>query len=339
MTKSNKIPWEYIWIDGTKPTPKLRSKTRIAYNADPWSFDGSSTSQAKGRNSDCILFPRLCVSDPLRNNHGMLVLCDVWNYRNYDECGPPIPTSSNFRQPLVKLECDNRQEYLFGFEQEYTMFYGRDPLGWPNGGYPAPQGPSYCGIGADEVFGRQIIEQHMWACLSAGLEICGTNAEVMPGQWEFQIGPLSPHVAADHIWLARFLLYRIAERYGVTIKLHPKPIGGDWNGAGMHTNFSTGKTRKSLLRCENACMALGKKFVKSGFPECYGKGYKERLTGDHETCSYKNFRYGIADRTTSVRIPKHVHMDNGGYIEDRRPCANADPYRVAKYIMEATLEC
>lgn len=336
---------EYIWIDGVKPVPKLRSKTKVLpknfgaaaleYPVDfskipVWGFDGSSTEQADGNSSDCILKPVRVVRDPLRMGQSLLVLCEVLNAE-----GNPVET--NYRAQAAQVaEQWEASVPMFGIEQEYTFFKGRNPLGWPEGGYPAPQGPFYCGVGADEVFGREIVEEHMEVCLEAGLKLSGVNAEVMPGQWEFQIGPGDPLLVSDHLWLARYLLYRIAEKHGVNVKLDSKPVEGDWNGAGAHTNFSTSLMREDggYDYCLDACQALEQNFNEHGFPEVYGHGYEKRLTGAHETCSFNQFKYGVGDRTASIRIPLHVATNGKGYIEDRRPCANIDPYRVCTFLIE-----
>jgi len=320
---------EYIWIDGMKPTPKLRAKTKTIISEDVpcWTFDGSSTNQASHKISDCILRPVCVIGDPLRGRPHKLALCEVYNYDN-------SPVETNYRYYMNELYQRNKKyEPFFGIEQEYTMFKGHIPLGWPQGGFPAQQGPFYCGVGADEVFGREIVEEHMMACRDASLLIAGANAEVMPGQWEFQIGPENPLVVSDHIWLARYLLYRIAEKHGVTIRLDPKPVKGNWNGAGAHVNFSTVEMRSADKKCKEAADLLGVDFAKYGFPKIYGAGYKERLTGLHETCKWDEFRWGVGDRNVSVRIPKHVEKNGCGYIEDRRPCSNADPYQICQYIM------
>jgi glutamine synthetase len=220
----------------------------------------------------------------------------------------------------------------FGIEQEYTYFDGIKPLGWPDNGFPAPQGGYYCGVGSDEVFGRPIVERHLEACLHAGLSISGINGEVMPGQWEFQIGPIGAPAVADQLWLARWLLYRIGEDFNVSATLDPKPVRGDWNGAGAHTNFSTTKMRNEYEACVAAAEALSKKH--DLHIANYGHRIEERLTGQHETCSYKEFRYGVSDRGASVRIPWQVARDGKGYIEDRRPNANCDPYTVTRLIIE-----
>jgi glutamine synthetase len=228
------------------------------------------------------------------------------------------------------------QESWFGIEQEYTFFQGRVPLGWPEGGYPAPQGPFYCGVGADEVYGRDIVEEHLELCIDAGLEVSGINAEVMPGQWEYQIGPLGPLDVADQLWLSRWLLYRIAEDYGVSATLHPKPVQGDWNGAGAHANFSTKAMRSDggIKVIEAACEALGKNHDKH--ISVYGAHNEERLTGLHETCSIHEFRYGVSDRGASIRIPMNTANDGKGYLEDRRPAGNMDPYKVCAALIETT---
>jgi glutamine synthetase len=244
------------------------------------------------------------------------------------------PHASNTRAQLRQVaEKYKDEESWFGIEQEYTFFQGRNPLGWPQGGYPAPQGPFYCGVGADEVFGREIVEDHMDACMEAGIMISGINAEVMPGQWEFQVGPLGPLDVSDELWLSRWILYRIGEDYDVNATLHPKPVKGDWNGAGAHTNFSTKAMREDggIKVIEKACEKLQKAHKRH--IGIYGAHNEERLTGLHETCSIHDFRYGVSDRGASVRIPMGTAQEGKGYLEDRRPAANMDPYQVCAALM------
>ena len=320
---------EYIWIDGTEPTAKLRSKTKIvADGADLpiWGFDGSSTNQAPGANSDCVLQPVFSCPDPIRGGNDKLVLCEVL-------LTDMTPHPTNTRAPLREVaEKYADQDSWFGIEQEYTFFDGSRPLGFPEGGFPAPQGGYYCGVGADEIFGRDVVEAHMQACLDAGLALSGINAEVMPGQWEFQIGPLGPLDVSDHLWVARWLLYRVAEEFDISATLDPKPVKGDWNGAGAHTNFSTKAMREGYDPIITACEALGEnplEHVKN-----YGQGIEARLTGLHETAPWSEYFYGVSNRGASVRIPWQVEQDKKGYIEDRRPNANCDPYQVTQVMVE-----
>ena len=331
------IKAEYIWVDGTEPTKKLRSKTKILpgpvkdlKSLPEWGFDGSSTNQAEGHASDCIIKPVFYCPDPVRGGDNVLVMTEV-----FSADGKPNATNSRalLREVAEKYAA---HEPLFGMEQEYTFFKGNRPLGWPEQGYPAPQGPFYCGVGADEVFGRPIVERHMDACLSAGLKFAGINAEVMPGQWEFQIGPAGALEVGDHLNLARWLLFRVGEDFGVNASLDPKPVKGDWNGAGCHTNYSTKAMREEggikviLAACEKFRGRADLHIAN------YGHGIEERLTGKHETASYKTFLYGVGNRGASIRIPLHCDQAGKGYLEDRRPCANIDPYVVALLIVETT---
>merc|ERR1712056_148679 len=204
-------------------------------------------------------------------------------------------------------------------------------------GYPGPQGPYYCSAGTDCSFGRSIMEAHYEACLYAGIDISGINAEVMPGQWEYQVGPCTSIDSGDQCWLARFLLHKVAEDFGVSVSFEPKPVKGDWNGAGSHTNYST-----KTMRAEGGYKAiiagiekLGKKHKEH--MAVYGKKNEERLTGKHETAKYDTFKYGVADRGASIRIPRQTDLDQKGYLEDRRPAANCDPYDVTAIIAKTTL--
>lgn len=335
---------EYIWIDGTQPVAQLRSKTKVLDlpTLDPrlfqevdleqipvWGFDGSSTNQATGGNSDCILKPVRVVLDGGRGG-AVLVLCEVLDsYGN--------PHSSNTRFWLERVSSAHESAHCwFGIEQEYVLLQNGRPLGWPGLGYPAPQGPYYCSVGGGRVAGRDLVEEHLRVCLASGLKIAGINAEVMLGQWEFQVGHGDPLLIADHLWLARYLLLRCAEEFGVAVTFDAKPMAGDWNGSGAHTNFSTADMRADggIDVCISVCEKLRSRFLNGGYPAAYGSGFEQRLTGHHETCSWREFKYGVADRTASVRIPLHVNELGKGYIEDRRPCANADPYQVATYLIE-----
>jgi glutamine synthetase len=324
---------EYIWLDGTQPTALLRNKTKIMADdvTEPpvWGFDGSSTEQATGESSDCVLKPVFHCPDPIRGGRNILVMCEVYLAANMK----PHPT--NTRDACAKAQKKYaKNDMWFGIEQEYTMMRpDGTPYGFPTGGgYPGPQGPYYCGVGAGRVVGREIVEEHTQACLDAGLAISGTNAEVMPGQWEFQIGPANSLDASDHLYIARWLLHRIAEDYDVVISFAAKPQQGDWNGAGAHTNFSTAAMRESYAAVEKACQAIGKKLelhVKN-----YGAGIEDRLTGKHETAPWNKFSYGVSNRGASIRIPWQVAKDGKGYAEDRRPNANMDPYVVTRLINE-----
>ena len=218
---------EYIWIDGTEPLPYVRSKTKILSDGTVdmpiWGFDGSSTNQAPGENSDCVLRPVFWCPDPIRGGNDLLVMTEVLL-----PDADLTPHPSNTRAACLEAyETYADQEPWFGIEQEYTFFREGRPLGWPVEGYPAPQGPYYCGVGSIEIAGRDIVEVHTKACIDAGLAISGTNAEVMLGQWEFQIGPLDSVTVSDQLWVARYLLYRIAEDFGVDLIAETVLVGFD----------------------------------------------------------------------------------------------------------------
>ncbi|MDH4117394.1 MAG: glutamine synthetase, partial [Acidimicrobiia bacterium] len=259
-------------------------------------------------------------------NDDVLVLCEVLTV---DMEPHPSNTRAACAATANKYAA---HEPWFGIEQEYTFFKEGRPYGFPMGGYPAPQGGYYCGVGWDEIFGRDVVEAHTANCIAAGLNISGTNAEVMIGQWEFQIGPSGPLEAADEVWLARFLLYRTAEDFEISAHLDPKPVKGDWNGAGAHTNFSTKAMRDSYDPIIAACEALGKRH--DLHITNYGAEIEHRLTGLHETAPWTHYSYGVSDRGASVRIPWQVAKEGKGYLEDRRPNANMDPYVVTQLITE-----
>ncbi len=337
---------EYIWLDGVQPTQGLRSKmlvlpspkSTISLSSFPsWSFDGSSTSQAEGSSSDLFLKPVRYFPDPIRGDKNYLVMCEVFHTDG------KTPHESNTRNRLKSIldEGASKEKIWIGFEQEHTLFKGSKPLGWPDEGFPEPQGPFYCGVGSNVVCGREIVELHLAACQEAGIYLCGVNAEVMLGQWEFQIGhrgfegeEADPLTISDQTWLARWLLYRIAEDYSVQVSFENKPVKGDWNGAGMHTNFSTHTMRSSngIKEIEKAIEKLSK--THKDHVDVYGYKLEERLTGLHETCKINEFRSGNSDRGASIRIPAHVVSRGYGYLEDRRPGANADPYVVAHRLIQ-----
>lgn len=319
---------EYIWLDGYKPDANLRSKTKVidskpskVEDCPGWSFDGSSTEQAEGSSSDCLLKPVKMIDDPQRDS-ASLVLCEV-----LDAEGNPHP--SNYRATF-----DDDPDLWLGFEQEYTIMDGNLPLGFPEGGYPGPQGPYYCSVGYKNCVGRDIVEDHLDTCLEAGLGITGINAEVMKGQWEYQLFGKGAKSACDDVWISRYLLHRTAEKYGVTVELHPKPVKGDWNGSGMHTNFSTTKIREE--GGEEYIRGICEKFRgrHDAHIQSYGSDNEQRLTGLHETQSIDKFSYGVSDRGSSIRIPIGTVQDGWkGYLEDRRPASNADPYKVTMEIV------
>ena len=332
---SQKSKLEYIWLDGFKPTQSLRSKTRIERDFSGkiedcpiWSFDGSSTQQAEGNDSDCLLKPVAIFPDPDRSN-GYLVMTEVLN-------ADGTPHESNGRATID----DDDNDFWFGFEQEYFLNDPTTnlPLGFPENGYPSPQGQYYCSVGAKNAFGRDIVEDHLDQCLEAGINVEGINAEVATGQWEYQVFAKGAKNAGDQVWVARYLAERNAEKWGVSIDLHPKPIKGDWNGSGMHANFSNEvmRTKGGEELFNKICEAFDGKNIKKHM-DVYGAHNEERLTGLHETQSIDKFSYGVSDRGASIRIPIGTVEDGWiGRLEDRRPASNGDPYKIASVIVSTT---
>lgn len=338
VSKSSKVIAEYIWLDGRKPTAGLRSKAKVITGSvkglsdiPEWGFDGSSTEQAEGKSSDCALVPVAYCRDPIRGGKNVLVMCEVMNA---DGSVHPSNTRARLRELAEK---HSEAEPWFGIEQEYTLLVGDRPAGWPKKGFPGPQGPYYCAAGAGNVAARVLVERHLEACLRAGLEVCGINAEVLLGQWEYQVGPLGTLEVGDQLWLARWLLERLGEDLGIRVSLDPKPVKGDWNGTGAHTNFSTKamRAKDGIKAIEAACKKLGKRH--KAHIAVYGAGNEQRLTGLHETCDINTFRYGVSDRGASVRIPLATAKNGRGYLEDRRPAANMDPYLVCAALLETIL--
>lgn len=361
---NHKIKLEYIWLDGSSPQ-QIRSKTKIInyhYNSDvllrslepsqkhltnvktfissvipTWNFDGSSTYQAETSKSELILVPVNAFKNPFEEN-SILVVSEVWHPDG-------TPHESNTRRSMVETVESIDDETLYGFEQEYFILDNRTgrPLGWPSGAlvFPKPQGDYYCGVGADNVSGRDFVREHTDLCIAAGLEVSGINAEVALGQWEYQIGPVPAIYGSDQLWVSRYILYRLGEKYNYRIELDPKPFKGvQWNGSGMHVNFSTKSLRENLENkkeiAEQMCLKLGQ-FHKEHI-EVYGINNEHRLTGENETSSMEEFGWGIGDRTKSIRIPSSIRdKDSIGYIEDRRPASNADPYLIVDRIIRTIL--
>lgn len=328
---------EYIWLDNKKG---FRSKARTLMGKQhvwpKWTYDGSSTGQASGDDSEITLIPRAIFDCPFRKGKHKFVICDT-----YDSEGNP--TESNTRYSANEIfQNDKKTDDCpwFGLEQEYFLLNAETgkPLGWPEEGEAEEQGKYYCGVGTGKVFGRDVVDRHYKLCLEAGVRISGINAEVAPGQWEFQVGPVMGISAGDHMMAARYILERVAEEAGVLVEYDPKPLEGNWNGSGCHTNFSTKNMRNGndeklgLDWINEAIEKLSQKHTEH--MEVYGSGNERRMTGEHETSSYDKFSYSVAGRGNSIRIPRHVYEEKKGYLEDRRPSSNCDPYLVTSKIYE-----
>jgi len=336
---------EYIWIDGNA-SYRSKYKTISQKNEiwkEPWNYDGSSTDQATTEKSEIFLHPVYTCIHPFLEN-SIIVLCDT--YIDF-ECTQPA--KCNYRYKANQMYEKYKQCMpTFGFEQEYFfMSYESDKQfsldsnkkHWKiehfHNNFTNPQGPYYCGNGGQIIIHRDLALKHYKACLTAGLKISGLNAEVAPSQWEFQIGPVIGIQSGDQLHVARFLLERIAEMDGKKIEWKPKPLKSPWNGSGLHTNFSTMKT----MDAKNGYMELIKSIEHAGLSHkddlTYYGDNSERLCGSCETSNKDNFTYGVADRKASVRIPTQVEKQGFGYLEDRRPASDADPYHIIERMVQA----
>ena len=332
---------EYIWIGGNK---ELRSKTRVYNNLitnlsqlSDWNFDGSSTGQATGKESEIILKPRALFKDPFRGDDNKMVICDTYNY----DGTPALNNNRIWANELFNQKID--EEPWFGLEQEYFLInpVTNKPLGFAPNSEPNEQGQYYCSVGTGNAFGRNVADEHLSACIKAGIKISGINAEVAPGQWEFQIGPCVGIQEGDHLWVARYLLQRICENYNIIVDFEPKPVKGNWNGSGCHANYSTKNMREGtkdnngLYFIDQAIEKLSKKHMEH--MEVYGENNKERMTGEHETASYDIFTDDVANRGCSIRRGNDTIKNKCGYFEDRRPSSNCDPYLVTGMLFKTTI--
>ena len=334
---------EYVWLDGNGTN--IRSKVRYikmtpkqmmtAHTIPEWVFDGSSTNQAETENSDCVLKPVKSWQNNFesRQTPSYYVLCEVMNPDG-------TPHESNARRKLIKAWTDsnpNKEKYMIGIEQEYTLVdpQTKKPLGWDKyeNNTPPPQGEYYCGVGAEVNISRNIAEAHANMCIATDIKFEGFHPEVMLSQWEYQIGVCSPLDAADQLWMSRFLLQRIGERMNVAISYDPKPVEGDWNGSGAHINFSTVSMREDTELGYINILCANFQETHNDAIDAYGEGNDRRLIGKYEASSSDNFTWGEGDRSASIRIPINTVKEGRGYLEDRRPSANMDPYEALTYLI------
>lgn len=343
---------EYIWIGGQG---ELRSKIRTLngclknienhtkYSFPEWNYDGSSTGQATGDDSEVCIRPRVSYISPFFNsdekNQYFLVMCDT-----YRPNGKPL--KNNYRFNANKIFSTSKaveEKPWYGIEQEYFLINNETgyPLGFDIDGDAEEQGRYYCSVGHGNAWGREVAEKHYQYCLRAGIKISGMNAEVAPGQWEFQVGPCEGIEAGDSLYVARYILLKLAEQVGYYVCFEPKPVKGDWNGSGCHTNFSTKSMREGTNNkkgIEYINQAIEKLALKHDeHMRNYGTGNEERMTGEHETSRYDRFSFGIANRGASVRVPNKTLDDEKGYFEDRRPSSNMDPYLVSSLLFRTCI--
>ncbi|XP_022816747.1 glutamine synthetase 2 cytoplasmic-like isoform X2 [Spodoptera litura] len=297
----------YVWIDGTGINLRAKDRTfdfvpKIVKDLPIWYFDGGNTDQAKDENSDTYIFPQVIYHDPFRRGSNILVLTDTYSF-NYQ------PTD------------------------------GR-PLGWPPGGFPAPPGPYYCAIGANKIVARELMEAFYRCCLYAGVQINGVYPGSTPSQWNFQVGPSPGIKSADDLWMARYILARLAEEYGTVANFEPQPIT-DWPGNGTFVYFSSKDMREDdgILVIERAIDKMARRHGAhiNEYDANNGGDNVRRLNGKNGMPHVRDFTAGVANRSCSVRIPRHVSEDKKGYFEDRRPAANADPYRIITILLKTCI--
>jgi glutamine synthetase len=359
---------EYIWLDGYG---NFRHKTRIMFknielvpspcDIDEWNYDGSSTGETSSKtNTEIILKPVFVCRNPFKTSltkiNSYYVLCET-----YSTDKKPMKTNTRYKACKIfemDMELIEKEQPWYGIEQEYFICDPNNmnlPLGFKN--YKLlenkydyidlskliPDGSAdsfYCKMG--NKFGKKIANKHLEACIMADLDISGINAEVSPGQWEYQIGPCLGINAADQLVMSRFILEQIADEYGYFIDYSPKLIpdinGRKFNGSGCHVNFSTFNMRNGcsegngvyyIHKAINKLQLNHEKHI-----QVYGKDNHLRLTGECETSSCNFFTFGIGTRDTSVRIGNSVINDGYGYFEDRRPSANMDPYLVTSILYD-----
>lgn len=333
------MKFEYIWLDGYTPEPNMRGKTKLLLLEDfdgdatilpDWNFDGSSTRQAEGHSSDCVLKPVRAYSDATRS-YAWIVMCEVWN-------ADGTPHISNSR---ATIESDD-DDFWFWFEQEYVIEKDGKPVWFPKAWDPEPQGKYYCGVWHKHMWTipRRIADEHFDLCWEAWIYLDGINAEVLKWQWEYGVLSKGAKKAGDDVRVARYILMRLLEEYGCDLNLNPKPVRPwDRNGTGMHCNFSNKFMREVWWEAyfKHVCEHFGN-YIEEHIA-VYGSENEYRLTGAHETQSIHEYSFGVSDRGASIRIPLTTVEDGWkGRLEDRRPAANADPYKVAARVVKTVNE-
>lgn len=266
-------------------------------------FDGSSTGDAEVGSSDLRIKPCAVYRDV--DGVGVFVLCD-------------IDTAETPRANLLTL-IENRKVFgaescWFGFEQEYFLL--------PFESESEQDAFHYCSPTSET-----IPQHHYNECRQMGVHITGWNCEVAPNQYEFQVCAAGVS-AADDLIMARWVLLRVCQEHDKGLLLVPKPIPV-YNGSGLHTNFSTPQMRTSPGGWSTMLKSVGLlRDRHNEHMEVYGDGNEERLSGMYETSAFDTFSWGIGSRDTSVRLQKVMKGEDKGFIEDRRPASNANPYVV-----------
>lgn len=332
----------YVFVDGTLERTRCKTRTldfepKSAEECPEWTFCALASYQwpDAGPKSEAYLSPVALFRDPFLKGRNKLVLCEVLQHDR-----SPMKTNTR-RSCLNAMNKAKDQQPWFGIEQEYVVTEkDGHPVDWPRDAKHKIKalGPYCYGVGADVTSGRYISDAHYKACTYAGVKMAGTNCEGVLSQWEYQVGPLEGVDAADHLWMSRYILDRVAEDFGVLVSLDPMPYPpGNWLGSAMHTNFSTKAMRSdggvSAIRAAIEKLKSNADADLAKYDTARVKRNKLRVGSGMYTTPLEQFTADECSKEVSVRIPRTVVDAGKGYLEERRPGGNADPYTVCETIV------
>lgn len=319
----NKVQATYIWIDATGENIRLKDRIlneipKLIADIPKWSYAENPPYQT-GSSIEMMLYPRALYRNPFKpGKHDVIVMCDT-----YQPDGSPFHT--NHRHAMqTSVDKTIEQEPIFGIEQKYTLL---DEQGQP---FIRPknelmEGTNYCGVGFNGIYARDLVESHALACLYAGIDFSGTNADEFPLQWRYKIGPSVGIQAADDLWVSRYILVRIAEEFGICVTL--KSIEGDRNQTRAHINYST-----AAMRADG-----GIKVIREAIKLLEHEHNEHLKVFDAHESKIDTFSWDVADRNVSVRVPESVAESEKELLKDRGPPSNMDPYVVCNALLTTSL--